>query len=439
LASACRTDNTINIKMPFQFASGEDVFGDMYSKMSSGKLKHFNVDILELKADFTGEEDSITHLSIGHTERAMIVTKPSTKTPKKRKGKKRNAKKDEECKVDELARMLEEVLESGGILSAECLDRIQSLDAPEHDLSANDLLDQADRQAVDDAVQREEKIAESALSQGKVNGVLVQNSAMTLNTDAGAHEVVDTLVQEATLNSIAFPRSVEDHVATSLGLWHEALSRNMLILQASRDAISHKPIAQHGELALFANGQSVRFVHVVAQTGHRIAGRRVRIDEHQGVVAAMNTVPEQEYTDWSVIHPAVGTIMRRIRESTSHNPCNRMRPRVHDDIYRLYQMWTLGSLVDEDLVFKFERDMQKMCFHCGSRPDSTRVCPLCLEVLHPQCAEALTDKMHDFSVTTSDVPDIFTRSPPHPHAHARTAPHTQPVGQPRRGHYSASL
>ena len=106
------------------------------------------------------------------------------------------------------------------------------------------------------------------------------------------------------------------------------------------------------DLSMLANAKRDSHNNVVFVKWQGLArnlGRQAHIDDDMGIKWAMNTIPLHPFAEpeWQMVHPAIGTVMRRIKEVShgkiaKHGALVQQRPRVRDDIIRLSQIWSVA-------------------------------------------------------------------------------------------------
>ena len=117
-------------------------------------------------------------------------------------------------------------------------------------------------------------------------------------------------------------------------------------------------------------------------------------------------VPPMSFLDWTVVHPAVGARMRKIKELA---PAKRARmeadtgthiqhrPRIADNIVEMQQMWEIAMSTDG---YAFGG----ACTICGMDSDECEhtlvTCALCMQTTHADCGTSLVNSLGKARILT---------------------------------------
>ncbi len=210
--------------------------------------------------------------------------------------------------------------------------------------------------------------------------------------EQGAQEVADEDVDEVILNSelalgVMPSKATPVQLRELVTMWERGIEKATAALQSRQVALQTLPLGHMDWLALLEDKHgSVTFVHGLAPDC--LLGRYVKLDEHNGVKAIVNVGDRQHptsYADSIIIHPAVGTPLREVKDETNKKrrtegqPISQ-RPRILPEITTLVEMWKCAKgcgLPEES------------CCFCGEDADEdkqVKYCWLCSLSLHGSCA-----------------------------------------------------
>lgn len=157
-------------------------------------------------------------------------------------------------------------------------------------------------------------------------------------------------------------------------------------------------VGWNGQLSLVESGGVVELVHWVSGREGAL-GRRLRLDNRNRVVWAIPGItPTRDFSQQTIIHPAVGTQAFKER--------GRDRPTLAADVMRLRSMWSCALAHGQG----GHRPLMT-CAHCPTPGDFE--CPCCLLSWHRACCAdvaAKTRTRRDLTIDDFLFPALFFES-----------------------------
>ncbi len=232
-------------------------------------------------------------------------------------------------------------------------------------------------------------------------------------------------------------RDIQFHLHPAFDLWFEECVESLEALQHRMEAIQSKSVAENGELSLVhgnihgttSQGAtadiSVFWVHWLGNGG--TYGRPATLDSENRVKCIVATGALREprnFSSVSIIHPAIGVKMERVRGYRGT-----LRPQVPGRVLRLRDIWQTALIardrVENSTMF-LGHDPNEKCFICNKtavdtsssdNSDDFMKCPLCLLSSHSKCGLLLLEyskEREGFSfpetldLAAIDPPDVFS-------------------------------
>lgn len=235
-------------------------------------------------------------------------------------------------------------------------------------------------------------------------------------------------------------RDIQFHLHRAFDLWFEECVESLEALQHRMEAIQSKSVAENGELSLvhgnihgqtshgaIAEDISVFWVHWHGNGG--TYGRPATLDSENRVKCIVATGALREprnFSSVSIIHPAIGVKMERVRGFRGT-----LRPQVPSRVLRLRDIWQTALIardhVENSTMF-CGGDPNEKCFICNKtavdtsssdmqNSDVFMKCPLCLLSSHSKCGFLLLEyskEREGFSFPDSldlaaiDPPDVLS-------------------------------
>lgn len=227
--------------------------------------------------------------------------------------------------------------------------------------------------------------------------------------------------------SFAAPSS--HHLSTALSTWLQECVISLRALQLRGKAVSEKTVGQQSELSLVyghvkgdadqSESPSIFWVHW--RDASQRWGRPASLDQNcrvKCIVATGSLRDPRDYTSTTIIHPAVGARMERVRGYAGGQ-----RPKVPDDVMRVHSICQRALVARDEQeqlhislqnpgessfskFLKSAPDSTECCFICqqhrcprmgpedrDSSSDSLApvlvLCPICLLPSHPGCCQAV--------------------------------------------------
>ena len=221
----------------------------------------------------------------------------------------------------------------------------------------------------------------------------------------------------ASILNVAAPSSQQSSAA--LSTWLQECVISLRALQLRGKAVSEKPVGQQSELSLVyghvkgdddqSDSPSIFWVHW--RDASQRWGRPASLDQHCRVKCMVFTGAlknPRDYKTTTIIHPAVGARMERVRGFAGGQ-----RPKVPDDVMRLHSICqrALVARDEQDQLqislqtpgdssfskfLKAASDSTECCFICQQHKcprmgnsDSLVSCPICLLPSHSGCCQDL--------------------------------------------------
>ena len=189
-------------------------------------------------------------------------------------------------------------------------------------------------------------------------------------------------------------------IANVVSMWKSWRDRGIRCLEMAH-AARQLEVGANKELTLMASSDNVVLVCWVDV--HTRMGRAANLDENLGVKAVMNTIPSKSYREpeWQVVHPAIGTRMKKVRDcghtwgpamakrrkyiigSDADDNVPNFRPRISDDVAWLQQMWLVE--IARDRAQRGHHDAKTktigVCYVCNAHDnedsyDFATTCPM---------------------------------------------------------------
>ena len=348
---------------------------------------------------------------------------------------------DDESLEEAASRLLEQMMDDGLEEGSALLGNIFQLNLRDNEDDddqdgASDLIGQEDIALTEALDQKSERAVAAAVASGQVRPDDVMHIAAGMDESSLASD--DAVIHEAITQQIAIPQNIDpdDHVLTALESWAKACSSGIQCLEAQQLAMAtlQPQEGKDADLSMLANAKRDSHNNVVFVKWQGLArnlGRQAHIDDDMGIKWAMNTIPLHPFAEpeWQMVHPAIGTVMRRIKEVShgkiaKHGALVQQRPRVRDDIIRLSQIWSVALALHNN---RDNSDVASQCCICKNihRPDyidddvlapqTMFECGLCLQSRHYSCsakldeAAALHGSIAKVARPIVRLPDIFSR------------------------------
>ena len=278
------------------------------------------------------------------------------------------------------------------------------------------LLEPDDLKQVDECKIHEAELVKSSLASGGVSHAAVEANARQLSKECACKHMDDIeLEHEAVLNDASVlghlrPKPVPDvseRVESLHRVWLENARQGIVVLQEREIAVRTKKLGHVGQLALVETdpGQ-LAFIDWTCPT--EMTGRVIDVDAEWGVKAVVCVGAKRYpkvYRDCSVVHPAIGTTMRRIKpDKPAHKKdlwCGvaAARPTIPESIRRLKHMWETASgnaLAADKCNFCLEEHQADL-----------NLCALCGMTYHPNCVALVSDAMVVTPEPFADWPPLF--------------------------------
>ena len=273
--------------------------------------------------------------------------------------------------------------------------------------------------------------------------VMLNQSSLLGNEDIPACQFAspdDFSLSQPPSNHPSAARDIQFHLHPAFDLWFEECVESLEALQHRMEAIQSKSVAENGELSLvhgniygqpsqgaIAEDISVFWVHWQGNGG--TYGRPATLDSDNRVkcIVATGALREpRKFSSVSIIHPAIGVKMERVR---GHR--GTLRPQVPNRVLRLRDIWQTALIardrVENSTIF-CGGDPNEKCFICNKtavdtsssdmqNSDDFMKCPLCLLSSHSKCGLLLLEyskEREGFSFPDSvdlaaiDPPDVFS-------------------------------
>ena len=246
----------------------------------------------------------------------------------------------------------------------------------------------------------EAAICKIAVEAKQTNDVTINNNVQAMlqeHGDNGADRLsVEAVELDAVLNAVGVMGVIDLVVVPDVlekaselqDMWAVASQSGIQRLRDRNWAMGNMSVGQSMHLSLLQTEASLPAVFVHWHCPSTFRGRVADIDDSdQKSVKAIVCVRDKKNTtnfkDSTIIHPSVGTSMRRIRpeKRTKGRNYEIKRPQLKDDIVALKEMW--------ERACGLERPQLACQFCCGNTQEQLVACALCLLTTHPNCAQTL--------------------------------------------------